>query len=161
MGLLKRRTRRIMGKGKGSIHLETGRFTNHIRNRLLPHARASNRDAILAISLELMKLVMLRWPTDTGRSRAAWSILLDMHNVPATGKGNDPAAISEGKSLGAVEESLHAPMPNIKMINGVVYSPYLEAGSSGQAPSGALRISMREMRRQTGKHIRREFKDVK
>ena len=161
MGRLNKRVRRIMGKGKGSIFLETGRFNTHIHNVLLPRARIANRDAVLAIALELMKRVMLRWPVDTGRSRAAWSTLLEMHGIPAVGKGSDQTAITEGKALGAVEEALNVPLPHITMINGVEYSPYLEAGSSGQAPSGALRISMREIRRETGKQFQKKFKSVR
>ena len=161
MGILKRRVGGLKGKGKTSIHFETEAFNDHIRNVLLPRAKASSGDAVLAIALELMKLVMLRWPVDTGRSRAAWSVLSEKHGVSTMEKGGDQMAIAEGKTLGAVEEALDVPLPHIKMINGVEYSPFLEAGSSGQAPSGALRISMREIRMQTGKHVRREFKDVK
>ena len=176
MASLKSRRRSIFagkrgGKRKGSMYLETERFNNHIRNVLLPKAKASAADAILTIALELDRHILVAWPVDTGRSRAAWSILLvrhggDLSMFNRAGSGTSEAdrhkGHNEGLRLGEAKEKLKGSNPTVELINGVDYSPWLEAGASQQAPQGVLRQAMQTIRKTTvAKEFKKEFVDVR
>lgn len=159
---LKTRVRQMMSRRhKTSLFLETQRFTEAIRHRLLPMAKKANSDSLMAVALKWLELIFKGWPVDTGRSRAAWAALYAKHGIPFIPKGNSPAAIADGQAQGASEEQLRGVKQYIKMINGVVYSPFLEAGFSGQAPAGVLRVTMRQMRREIDREYKRRFGKVK
>ena len=161
---LKKNLKTLRGAGGSSMYMETGRFNAHIKNVLLPKAKVATGMALLAIALELDRRIMLGWPVDTGRSRAAWSALLEKHGMPMppTGGANvSPAAETEGKALGASEEKLVGARQSIALINGVDYSPVLEVGWSNQAPKGVVRREMRLMRGEPAKEFKKTYKDVR
>lgn len=144
------------------MYLQTERFNAHIKNVLLPKARVSTADALLVVALELDRRIILGWPVDTGRSRAAWSALMEKHGAPLPATtGGDATAEAEGKALGASEEKLTGSKQSISLINGVDYSPVLEVGWSKQAPKGVVRQEMRRMRGEPQKAFKAKFKDVK
>lgn len=99
---------------------------------------------------------------DTGRARAGWYA-----SAQGLGKSLDFSSgikgdnkVSEGKKKGSYKEKLSGfSNKYIEMINGVSYIIYLEYGWSKQAPTGMVRISMRQMRGKLAKnYLSPEFK---
>jgi len=134
------------GAARIEVIFETAKFNNLLRNVVLPSAPASAGDVIRMTALELMKRVMRAWPVLSGRSRAAWFPIFDhLGKASPPSKGNDPAAIAEGRRLGSYKETKTAHGLTAEMVNRVKYAPALEAGWSKKAPTGAVRNSMRAM----------------
>ena len=145
------------------MRLESHRFNEFVRNRLLPAVtEEAVPDAVLAIALEVDAKIMEEWPVDTGRSRAAWSVLLSNHGMPEpsgkTSENESADAKEEGRSMGDAEESLRPSQPFVKLINGVEYAPWIEAGSSPQARRGVVRMVMRDMRKQFAPEVSKRVK---
>jgi len=138
---------------------ENAKFSWHIQNVLVPRSDMATGAAVRKISIDLMHLVIKAWPVKSGRSRAAWDT-----SLRALGgrlgfkitKTRDSAAIKKGRSEGSTKIRLRGKKPYVEMTNGVDYAIYLEAGHSGQAPSGVLVHAMRYMR--TNKTTEREFR---
>jgi hypothetical protein len=148
-GQLKKRVDKL----GSAMRLETQRFNRTVTRVLLPRAKVIAADAIQLIALEVDRNIMLGWPVDTGRSRAAWAPYAATFGEGIPGSTGTPQEL-EGQSQGDFEKKLGDTRPSIKLINGVEYSPYLEAGSSGQAPQGVVRRVLRNMRQQ----VRATFK---
>jgi len=149
------------------MDLHTAAFNRHINTVLLPQAHGSVKQALRVIALELCKGIMVRWPVDTGRSRAAWSVYLRRNGVPSPPLTGEQAAhkrgraVTEGVRQGGAREALAGNKPFITLINGVVYAPWLEAGASKQAPAGAVRLAMVSLRKQTGDTFRTQLAGVR
>ena len=92
--------------------------------------------------LNLLGLIVLKSPVDTGRSRAGWFAAIDALGG-RTPSGGDAEAVAEGRSMG----SAIVKRGFIRIVNAVKYIVPLEFGHSGQAPFGMVRISMQEMAR--------------
>lgn len=105
-----------------------------------------------------------RHPVLTGRARAAWYAsvvgLGGSFNFDS-GKNVKREAVEKGKSEGAFRNNLKSVMGEkyVELINGVPYILFLEFGSSAQAPSGFVRISMRKMTGRMPKMLGEEFLD--
>lgn len=80
-------------------------------------------------------------PVDTGRFRGAWVTSIDKASfeVPPVGGESYPNnAVSEG--AGVIESS--DPFTAIFIQNNVEYGPFLDDGSSSQAPSGFVEMAV-------------------
>jgi len=83
---------------------------------------------VRAMALKFIGEVVPRTPVDTGRARSGWTM---------DRRGPDGSFYKERRRfLGGVEGQI---------FNGVPYISYLELGSSQQAPSGFVRLTLREL----------------
>jgi hypothetical protein len=94
------------------------------------------------IALEVSKRVIFRTPVDTGRARGSW--------MPAIGA---PAVVDPGafdKEGGAAMRRVSDAIAKFKgdatfyLTSVLSYMPFLEEGSSKQAPNGMVAITVRE-----------------
>jgi hypothetical protein len=92
-----------------------------------------------ALALTFVGKVVPRTPVDTGQARGGWSAMGGT-SVLAKGPG---AAL--GRQQSDYKESTAGGQASIEITNGVPHIVYLELGSSQQAPSGFVRLTLREM----------------
>jgi hypothetical protein len=112
------------------------------------------------VTIELFGQITLRWPVDTGYSRANWRI--GVGEVDPTVSAPPPEADrGQGKQsypLPSVDftqlKHLDGKQP-IFITNSVDYAIYLEEGHSQQAPSGVVRISLAQLEADIDNIIRR------
>lgn len=96
------------------------------------------------IALDALRSIVLRTPVDTGRARGNWQVTID---VPAEGvmdevDGGGMATVSKGTgALGGL-----GPYRVVWLTNNVPYIGELEKGSSTQAPTGMVALTITEMR---------------
>jgi hypothetical protein len=109
------------------------------------------RKYIRRMVLRFVQGVVPRTPVDTGRARAGWSA--------AAGKvagirgvanqieidGGDHGMQEIGRRESSYKERLGGNAPYAEITNAAPYISYLELGSSAQAPSGFVRLTLREM----------------
>lgn len=98
------------------------------------------------VSLQALRSVVLKSPVDTGRFRANWQTAL---STPAGGTlertdANGGATIMEGAGVIASAR----PFDAVWLSNNLPYGPALEDGSSRQAPSGMVAVTVAEIRSQ-------------
>ena len=91
------------------------------------------------VTFDLFKSVALKSPVDTGRFRANWNVSYGSPDISISASTNKGRADSEARKattlpVGGV----------IYMSNGLPYARRLENGWSDQAPSGMVRLSVRE-----------------
>ena len=92
-------------------------------------------------TFQLFNDVQLRSPVDTGRFRGNWNVSYRAPNYSTQLVSTASRASSE------VQKALTLPVGGITyMSNGLPYARRLEYGYSKQAPSGMVRISVREFR---------------
>ena len=132
----------------------------------------SVRDTTVAVALELVRNVSLRTPADTGRARASWNIAegaIDRSVQPeAAGDQKIPEKEYDGKGL--TGQSVIYVSNSLPYIESLEYGLYpedvkrgtwnkrtkkwekrSEGGFSKQAPTGMLRIAIRELQRKVGR----------
>ena len=104
------------------------------------------------IVAEFLGRVIPRTPVDTGRARSAWTAASGrVGGVKALGSWieNQGKGDIDAQALGAREgdynESMARGQFSATITNGVPYITFLEIGSSRQAPSGFVRLTLREM----------------
>lgn len=94
--------------------------------------------------IDLYRAIVEKWPVDTGRSKASWSISTHF---------TDDKAIEKEYSFNEIESIINQNVSDFKLslrddqviiYNNMEYAEELEAGSSRQAPSGAVSISLVE-----------------
>jgi hypothetical protein len=146
-----------------SMKLEASNFNNLVQQFIkgLSDERASS--ALVKIGLDLLAMIMMKNPVDTGRSRAAWYVswnFLSGKTGGAGGRQPKSPAESAGYSKGSINAVLSGPNKRIEMINAVAYVGRLEYGWSKQAPYGMVRISMQMVRRAVPDRILKELKDM-
>jgi hypothetical protein len=102
------------------------------------------------VTLELFGQIVLRWPVDTGYSRANWRIGVGEPDLTVTAPPPD-AARGKGRQIyGPPDvdftelESIDGTQP-VFITNSVPYAIYLEEGHSQQAPNGVVRISVAQL----------------
>jgi len=143
-----------------SVKMETKNFDRFV-TRFIKDSGVSTEKAIRKIALDLLTRTVLKNPVATGRSRSAWSVSMKGLGGSWHDEGNDPVAIAKGKTEGSFENRLKGTNKKyVTLINGVYYILHLEYGSSGQAPAGMVRVSMREMTGKLPKEIKDEYKEV-
>ncbi len=108
------------------------------------------RIALRGYALKFLQRVIPDTPVKTGRARAAWTAAsgkLPGVNAIKIG-GNDHGEQLRGRTEGQYKESTRSTNPaswSIEIFNGAPHITYLELGASNQAPSGMVRINLREM----------------
>lgn len=130
------------------ITFETEKFSRTV-GTMIAKADIATSDGLVMTMLELMRRTMLRWPVLTGRSRAAWMLPFDAHGRPVSPTAApepDEIAVAMGRLESSYEQNLRGPKKSLTVTNGTPYAGMLEFGWSKQAPTGALRNAMREMR---------------
>lgn len=112
----------------------------------------TRREVGEAMMFEWLRRIILRWPVDTGRSRAAWEAAAAEIDTLPVGKqlpigvsDTDAEALAEGRALGDLQISATFGGVTIIASNKVPYAVHLEDGSSSQAPAGAVAISLAEL----------------
>lgn len=96
------------------------------------------------VVFELLRRFVLRTPVDTGRARGGWHVTInaindsDLGGVDLSGSGVFSAAKKVMAALGRYE--------TVYINNNVTYIPFLDAGSSKQAPAGMIDVSIEEVR---------------
>lgn len=101
------------------------------------------KTVIRKISFEAFKRIILRTPVDTGRARANWGVKVGSpvtYQIESEDKSGSAtlSAASDGTLSWDCEGSIF-------LTNNLPYIGQLEYGSSKQAPSGMVRITMEEM----------------
>ncbi len=135
-----------------SLTLETQafeRWTSDILKGMT--SEEGRRKALHGIALDFLARVIKRTPVDTGRARAGWhSYLLATGSLMKAGaavaRGEDAEAIKLGRSEGFFSTNFRGKNASIEIVNAVPYIVFLEFGYSKQAPTGMMRVTMREMR---------------
>lgn len=90
------------------------------------------------IAMDLWTKITLKTPVDTGRARAGWGLSIGKPIVatPAVGKYPQPGMPNmssiDGKQV-------------VYILNNVDYVPFLESGTSDQAPAGMIRLAIAEV----------------
>ena len=157
-----------MAKDTLSIDIDAKAFTRWTRDVTRGMSKDGAEKALKGIALEFTTRVIARNPVDTGRSRSAWTPLMNRLNVPSAGlvragSGSNFSTVEaeKGRDEGSVAFDLNGPRQSITITNAVPYIGPLEFGSSDQAQAGMVRITMRELRagRQFTKKLRDEVED--
>lgn len=95
------------------------------------------------LSIAALNKVVLKTPVDTGRARGAWLVTVDtitLENPAATGALAGSAIAAGVGVIGAAP-----PFSTIIIQNNVEYIEDLENGTSKQAPSGMLAVTIAEL----------------
>lgn len=102
--------------------------------------------AIRAYALKFIEAVVPATPVDKGRARGGWTAaqtripqVSTLRTGPNAEQGRQESRYTE-KGLNTPGAKIHA-----EIFNGVPYITFLELGSSRQAPSGFVRIALREL----------------
>ena len=166
MGALKRRKKAMTAE----IKWKSKEFSSHIRKKILPQTGIAANDAVTIIALEVAKRIMLGWPVDTGRSRAAWRVIFEQESEVAPGltssqttQGDNLSGRAEkqGRRQGKVRRAFTKKVHRMELVNGVVYAVWLEVGSSQQAPAGVVRKVLAEMQGKQGPIYEEALKRVR
>lgn len=91
------------------------------------------------VTLQVFMSVVLRSPVDTGRFRANWNVSYGTPDYTAT--------LSTNKARGDAEaaKALTLPVGGVVFLsNGIPYGERLEYGYSKKAPTGMIRVTVRE-----------------
>lgn len=105
----------------------------------------SNDKAIRAVAMRLFENIIRRTPVDTGWARANWYPSLNKRIDPPS--GNAPAGVSGLPPANPAAVVAQGRAGHVFWLqNGVPYILALENGSSQQAPSGMVQLSIQEAR---------------
>lgn len=91
------------------------------------------------VSLELLARITEKNPVITNRSRGNWQTDIEQSNEDEIPMLADPV------SAGAVKLQALKPFQTVIIYNNVPYIVFLEEGSSQQAPSGMVAVSLAEL----------------
>jgi len=112
---------------------------------LATHVDGSIEKVIRKACIDLYRRIATRTPVDTGRAKASWGLATyhanDMQSDPEGYSFNEVAQIIESNVSG-FEFSVHDDM--VIIYNNLEYIEGLENGTSKQAPSGMVSISLSE-----------------
>jgi len=110
---------------------------------LADYAEASVETVIRKACIDLYKMIVERTPIDTGRAKASWSLGID--------HGEDKADDEDGYSFNEISSIIQDNVSEFKfgihddqvvIYNNMEYIEQLENGTSQQAPSGMVSISL-------------------
>lgn len=114
--------------------------------RFAQRTNTDMRQVVRKLAFESFKRIILRTPVDTGRARANWGVTI---GSPRSGAFNTEAVDKSGSRTleTARSQAEHFDCQgSIFMTNNLPYIGALEYGSSKQAPSGMVRVTVAEMR---------------
>ena len=93
------------------------------------------------VTFDLFKAVVMRSPVDTGRFRGNWFLSAGVASTQ-TGRAADK---SGSTAIAQASQALTTPLGGaVYFTNSLPYAVRLEYGWSGQAPTGMVRITVRE-----------------
>jgi hypothetical protein len=92
------------------------------------------------IALDLLRRIIFKTPVDTGRARGNWQTTL---GAPDNSEVENPG-VGQALGEGAATIASLLPFGVITIYNNVKYIVFLENGSSQQAPSGMVKVSVAE-----------------
>lgn len=118
-------------------------FNKRVRIKTKLFARTIPLAHIHAIAFDALGRVVLKTPVDTGRARGGWQINL---NEVGTGAGPKSKSGDRVLSAGLARINRAGLDDTIYITNSVPYIRDLERGSSSQAPSGMVRLTLVEMK---------------
>lgn len=104
----------------------------------------SNLDLVLQkVTIEILSRIIEKTPVDSGRARANWQVAL---NVVPGGYDDNAFDKSGGTAIskGQAEAIKAQAEDSVYIINNLPYILKLEEGSSTQAPSGMVTITVQE-----------------
>jgi hypothetical protein len=105
--------------------------------------REAKGNFLRATALEFIKTVVPLTPVDFGQARAGWAAASYRLSAGLRFSGQKAA---EGRRQGTYTERINkGDRQFIEIGNGVEHIEYLEMGSSQQAPSGMVRLSLRKI----------------
>lgn len=94
--------------------------------------------------LEALTRIVQKTPVDTGRARGNWQVSIERPSMAALDTTDRDGSRTIQKGLEAV-----ANLPDFSVVwisNNLEYITFLEDGSSQQAPSGMVRLTILELR---------------
>ena len=94
------------------------------------------------VIIELLARIIEKTPVDSGRARANWQVALNVAPDDVTDSYDKAGSIALSK--GEAEALKAMPEDEVYIINNVPYILKLEHGSSTQAPSGIIAITVEE-----------------
>ncbi len=108
-------------------------------------------------ALDIYTGVTKRNPVDTGYSRAAWNIGIDRPDDTLPGayqKGAKISAPDPGTKMQPLQNLQDVSKQMIYITNAVHYVPYLEGGSSKQAPAGMVLVTVEAISTEIDEFVR-------
>lgn len=97
------------------------------------------------VSLQVLTGVVLRTPVDTGRARGNWQLTLGEPAekvIDRSDKNENPMTVGQEMAKAAQINKLGV---DVFITNNVEYILYLEEGTSKQAPSGMVALTLEEV----------------
>ena len=125
-----------------SFNLDLKNFTNK--------AEKNSEKIFRGTAISLFGRIIKRTPVDSGRLKGNWQVDV---NQPASGdigsKDATPIKTMSGGSAIKIQSGVGTPSLNdtIYMVNNLSYAKTIEGGSSTQAPSGMVAVSLTEFKR--------------
>lgn len=109
------------------------------------------------VATDLFTSIVKRTPVDTGRARAGWGLSIGTAAVPTKPAGTyseakgEPGQYPTGLAIPDVSSIDGTQV--VYILNNVEYVPFLEAGSSKQAPNGMVKLALMEAETEINKII--------
>lgn len=131
--------------------VETDQFQEFTRKAVENLDVDDQLKVLRAFTLKFIGEVIPLTPVDTGQARAGWSAASGrLGGVKALATsieltGGDHGEQEAGRRMSSYRETKRNGVAGIELVNGVPHIVYLELGSSDQAPSGFVRLTLREM----------------
>ena len=125
-----------------SFNLDLKNFTNK--------AEKNSEKIFRGTAISLFGRIIKRTPVDSGRLKGNWQVDV---NQPATGNVENidatPVKAMSGGSAIKIQAGIGKPSlsDTIYMVNNLPYAKTIEGGSSTQAPSGMVAVSLTEFKR--------------
>lgn len=113
-------------------------------SRFIKKANADTVQVVRKLAFESFKRIVLRTPVDTGRARANWGVTIGSPRVALAVNSTDKTGSSTLRVASEVASQFSGD-GSIFMTNNLPYIGPLEYGSSKQAPTGMVRITVEEM----------------
>ncbi|MDH3377781.1 MAG: HK97 gp10 family phage protein [Gammaproteobacteria bacterium] len=99
------------------------------------------------VALDLLRRIVFRTPVDTGRARGNWQVNLGRALEQSVNQLDRAGVSTLAQGAGVINRSTN-PYAIITIFNNVNYIKFLEGGSSQQAPSGMVALSIAEVEAQ-------------
>jgi len=99
-------------------------------------------------ALDLFGKIVKRTPVDTGRLRANWYATINRPSTMIDASGEDYSKRVKAAKLGH----------SVFFVNNLPYAGVIENGSSGQAPSGMVKVTITEFETTVSRNARKNRK---
>ncbi len=126
---------RNTGGGIRSSRNATSRFARDV-NRFAEKFGVDVDEVVQYAAVEIWRATIAATPVDTGAARASWRLSQDTVNLSVSGPGQSPPTPT-------LQGAKNGRPVSYFISNNINYIPFLERGSSRQAPRGMLARSVR------------------